>query len=204
MLTYCTWLVHAWHCHLWDSASSYENPTRARRPQLQSAFNLHPVATHGFPGSSLGQQLCLESQMHLLPGWRTNWGPIFTSSGGHLGPFRRTAPLQKRQGDSEPDPGISAAVAGRVLPTLLFFPLVPSSYWVLHSSICSFPLVSCSSPLSAGVLNALLCLKMYSWCIYGERCTPCPPTPLPSCSTWESNIWIHISEWKPMVFHHHN
>ena len=34
--------------------------------------------------------------------------------------------------------------------------------------------------VSADVLHALLCLKMYSWCILGERCTPCPPTPLPS------------------------
>ena len=24
--------------------------------------------------------------------------------------------------------------------------------------------------------------KLYSWCICRERCTPCPPTPLPSCS----------------------
>ena len=65
---------------------------------------------------------------------------------------------------------------------LLFFPLVPSSYWVLHGSVCSFPLVRSSCPLSAGVLHALLCLKVYSWCIRGERCTPRPPTPPPSCS----------------------
>ena len=30
--------------------------------------------------------------------------------------------------------------------------------------------------------NALHCLKVSSWCVYGERCTPRPPTPLPSCS----------------------
>ena len=57
-----------------------------------------------------------------------------------------------------------------------------SSYQLLCGSIYSFPLVSYSCPLSAGVLHALLCLKVYSWCIRGERCTPCPPTPLPSCS----------------------
>ena len=72
--------------------------------------------------------------------------------------------------------------AGPVLLTLLFLPLVPSSYCVLRGSIYSFPLVRYSCPLSAGVRQALLCLKVYSWCIHGERCTLCPPTPLPSCS----------------------
>ena len=72
--------------------------------------------------------------------------------------------------------------AGPVLLTFLFFPVVPSSYWVLCGSIYSFPLVRYSCLLSAGVLHALLCLKVYSWCIRGERCSPHPPTPLPSCS----------------------
>ena len=72
--------------------------------------------------------------------------------------------------------------AGPVLLTLLFFPLVPSSYQVLCGSMYSFPLVRYSCPLSAGVLHALLCLKVYSSCIHGERGTPCPPTPLLSCS----------------------
>ena len=67
-----------------------------------------------------------------------------------------------------------------ILLTLLLFPLIPSSYRVLCGSMYSFPLVRYSCPLSAGVLHALLCLKVYSWCICGERCTPCPPTPLPS------------------------
>ena len=34
--------------------------------------------------------------------------------------------------------------------------------------IYSFPLVRYSCPLSAGVLKALLCLKVYSWCIHGD------------------------------------
>ena len=75
-----------------------------------------------------------------------------------------------------------------VLLTLLFFPLVPSFYQILPSSICSFPLVRYSCPLSAGVLHALLCLKVYSWWIHGERCTPHPPTPLLSCSPL-SHLW---------------
>ena len=53
---------------------------------------------------------------------------------------------------------------------------------VLCGSIYSFPLVRYSGLLSAGVLHAFLCLKLYSWCIRGERCTLRPPTPLLSCS----------------------
>ncbi len=68
-----------------------------------------------------------------------------------------------------------------VLLILLFFPLVPSSYQILRGSIYYFPLVRSSCPLSAGVLHALLCLKVYSWCIRGEIGTSHPPT-LPSCS----------------------
>ena len=49
--------------------------------------------------------------------------------------------------------------AGPVLLTLLFFPLVLSSYRVLHGSIYSLLQVRYSCLLSAGVLHALLCLK---------------------------------------------
>ena len=52
--------------------------------------------------------------------------------------------------------------AGPVLLTLVFPPLVPSSYRVFHGSIYSFPLVRSSCQLSAGVLHAHLCLKVYS------------------------------------------
>ena len=71
--------------------------------------------------------------------------------------------------DNCPDVGIGPLLqfpylprAGPALLTLLFFPLVPSSYRVLHDSVYSFPLVRYSCPLSAGVLRALLCLKVYS------------------------------------------
>ena len=82
--------------------------------------------------------------------------------------------------------------AGPVLLTFPFSPLVPLSYWALRGSIDSFLLVRYSCPLSAGVLHALLCLKVYSCCIRGERCTPHPPTPLPSCSppVLYFNWWI--------------
>ena len=71
--------------------------------------------------------------------------------------------------DNCPDVGIGPLLqcphplrAGPVLLTLLFFPLVSSSYQVLRDSIYSFPLVRYSCPLSAGVLHALLCLKVHS------------------------------------------
>ena len=57
------------------------------------------------------------------------------------------------------------------------------------SSIYYRPLVRYSCPLSAGILHALLCLKVYSWCICGERCTPRPSTPPPSCSPFLLLYW---------------
>ena len=47
-------------------------------------------------------------------------------------------------------------------------PLVPSSYRVLRGSVYSFPLVGSSCLLSAGVLHALLCLKVCSSCVRGD------------------------------------
>ena len=67
---------------------------------------------------------------------------------------------------------------GRSSPTNTpVFPPSSLSHQVLCGSIYSFPLVRSSCPLSAGVLHALLSLKVYSLCMHGERCTPCPPTP---------------------------
>ena len=70
--------------------------------------------------------------------------------------------------DNCPDVGIRPLLqfphlprAGPVLLTLLLFPLVPSSYRVLCGSIYSFLLVRYSCLLSAGVLHARLCLKVY-------------------------------------------
>ena len=75
--------------------------------------------------------------------------------------------------DNCPDVGIGPLLqfphpprAGPVLLTLLVFPRVPSSYRVLHGSIYYFPLVRNSCLLSAGILDALLCLKVYFWCIH--------------------------------------
>ena len=108
--------------------------------------------------------------------------------------------------DNCPDVGIEPLLqfphplrAGLVLLTLLFFLLVPSSYRVLRSSIYSFLLVRYSCPLSAGVLHALLCLKVYSWCIRGERCTPRPPTPPPFCSLHLLVLNMIFSEIFPLT-----
>ena len=72
----------------------------------------------------------------------------------------------------------------RAGPVILHSCFSPSSFvlWSFDGSISSFPLVKYSCPLSAGDLQTLLCLKLYSWCICGDRCTPCPPTLPPSCS----------------------
>ena len=71
--------------------------------------------------------------------------------------------------DDCPDVGIGPLLqfphllrAGPILLTLLFFPLVPSSYQVLHGAIYFFPLVRYPCSISARVLHALLCLKVYS------------------------------------------
>ena len=89
-----------------------------------------------------------------------------------------------------------SARAGPVLLTLLFSPIVPLSYWVLCSPIFSFPLVRYSCLLPAGFLHTLLCLKVYSWCIRGERCIPHPPTPPPSCSLHEKFFVVLHSHLK--------
>ena len=73
-------------------------------------------------------------------------------------------------------------------------PLLPSSFFILlgFTWFCtSFLVVRYSCPLSSGVLQALLCLRVYSWCIYGERCTPRPPTPPPPCSL--SKCLVHFN-----------
>ena len=88
--------------------------------------------------------------------------------------------------------------AGPVLLTLLFpLPPVPPSYGVLHDSIHYFLLVRYSCSFSAGVLHALLYLKLYFWWICEERCTPHPLTPLPACSLktifFYLNVFVNFS-----------
>ena len=96
---------------------------------------------------------------------------------------------------------------GRSSPTNTpVFPLVSSSYQVLHGFIYSFPLCRYSCLFLAGILPAVLCLKVYSWCIHGERCIPCPPAPPPSlgfkkiCPSLKSSA--HFSSFSRIRFDH--
>ena len=96
---------------------------------------------------------------------------------------------------------VSPPAEGRSSPTnTLVFPLVPSFYWVLYGSIYSFPLLRYSCLLSAGVPRAFLCLKVYSWDICGERCTPHLLTPLPSCSPVCSFGQVKINLLRSLMF----
>ena len=89
--------------------------------------------------------------------------------------------------DNCPDMGIGPLLqfpylptAHPVLRTLLFFPLVPSSHLVLHGSMC-FSRWS-GTPVCS---QLVVCMHFCVWrCIPGvsmERCTPHPPSLLPSC-----------------------
>ena len=129
-----------------------------------------------------------------------SWGPAFLSRvcmtaagtvwfsfclGGHRS---AVSPSLKCDSDSCPNVGIGLLLqfshqlrAGPVLPRLLFFPFVPSSYGVLCGSYILFHWSG--TPFdSDDVLHALLCLKVYSWYIYEKGYTPHLPTPSPSCS----------------------
>ena len=66
----------------------------------------------------------------------------------------------------------------------LLFPSPHLSYWVVCGSIYSFPVARDSCLVSASVLQDLLHLKMYSWCICGERY---------STSTYSSAIFSYTS-----------
>ena len=123
------------------------------------------------------QSLNSSSQLLRLPGDQHQGICVYGKDCLILNPFRLpqvscfTLRLKCFSSDSDncPSVGIGSLLLfshppreGLVLLTLLFFPLVPSSYRVLHNSIYSFPLVRYSCLLPAGVLHALLCLKVYS------------------------------------------
>ena len=56
---------------------------------------------------------------------------------------------------------------------------------LLFSPSFFHPTEFCMHLLSSGALWELLYLRIYSWCICGERCTPLPPIPLSFCiSHW--------------------
>ena len=121
--------------------------------------------------NSISQLVRLPGDLHPCPRY------VWLHQGLILIPFRLpqvscfTLSLKCFSSDSDnfPDVGIRPLLqfphwlrASPVLLTFLFFPLVSSSYRVLHGSTYYFPLVRHSCPRSAGVLHALLCLKVYS------------------------------------------
>ena len=63
----------------------------------------------------------------------------------------------------------------------LLFSFLPSSYQLLCGSIYFFLVARDSCSLSADVLQDFLHLMIYSWHILGERYTPHPLIPPPSC-----------------------
>ena len=73
---------------------------------------------------------------------------------------------------------------GRSSPTNT--PVPPPFSFILPSFVWFYIFFSTGQvllfPFSSVVLHALLCLKVYSWCIHGERFSPHLPTPLLSCS----------------------
>ena len=82
-----------------------------------------------------------------------------------------------------PQPPTHTDTKGRSSPVNPPF-FLPTSF-VLASFVwfyIFFQMVRYSCLLSAGVLQAFLYLKVYSWCTHGETCIPHPPTPLPSFS----------------------
>ena len=72
------------------------------------------------------------------------------------------------------------------MPIPINIPVFPPSSFILLSFAWFYMFFSAGQVLlsnSPGVLHALLCLKLYSWCIHGERCTTSPPAPPPTYSS---------------------
>ena len=173
---------------------------------------------------SNSQLLCLLGDLHPRPWFVWLWQNYCLI----LIPFRLSQPkyqlllsqpqmflLWPRQlpqcGDRSPA-SVPPPTKGRSSPANT--PVFPLSPFVLLSFAwfyIFFPGVRYSYPLSAGALQALLCLKVYSMeqCIRGERCTPCPPTPPSSfhfmisieakktqnsqSKSWERKTWLEES-----------
>ena len=68
--------------------------------------------------------------------------------------------------------------------------LFPHSSFILPSFVWFYTFLSTGQVLLSTLSWCSACTsvsEVYSWCIHGERCTPSPPTPLPSCSLQERN-----------------
>ena len=116
-----------------------------------SAVNSSPcpgIAPQSLNSSS--QQLCLPGDLPVCPGYVWLWQGLSDSHSIQAATDQLfTLSLKQSSSDSDNGPAVGIRPllqfpylrAGPVLLTLLFFPLVPTSYRVLHASIYSFPLV---------------------------------------------------------------
>ena len=114
-------------------------------------------------------------------------------SGFNISPLTQTI---ARCGDQTPA-SVPLPGQGRSSPndTPVFPPsslVLPSFAWfyVFFSTGHSFLL-----SVSAAVLHALLCLKVYFWCIHGERYTPHSHTSLPSCFLPRLFFFFFFFKW---------
>ena len=76
---------------------------------------------------------------------------------------------QPAEGRSSPTNTPAFPPSSFILPSFAWFYIFFST-----GQVALFALSWCSA--------CVLCLMVHSWCIREERCTPRPPTPLPSCS----------------------
>ena len=141
-----------------------------------SAVNSSPrpgIAPQSLKSSS--QSLRLPGDLRPCPGYVWLWQGLSDSHSIWLPQMSCfTLSLKCFSSDSDNGPGVGIrpllpsspappTTVGRSSPTnTRVLPLVPSSYWIFHGSVYSFPLVRYSCLCSAGVLLAFLCLKVYS------------------------------------------
>ena len=136
-----------------------------------------------------------------VPSTVPSWGPVSQSGvcmaaartvwfSFHLGYHRsavslsalNASPLTEmpRCGDRT-SASVPLPAKGRSNPTDT--PVFPPSSFILLSIVWFYILFSASQVRMSALSWCCACtsvLKVYSWCFHGERCTPCPPTSLPS------------------------
>ena len=133
---------------------------------------------------SISQPLCLLEDLHPYPGYIWLWQGLSYAHSIWLPQiccFTLSLKCFSSDSDDYPDVGVGPVLqlphllrGGPILLTLLLFPLVPSSYRVLHSSVYPFPLVKfllsalsqCS--VSEGVFLMYPWREMYSTSIYSS------------------------------------
>ena len=173
------------HCNLLPQVPSGHLPTVNSRPCPGIA--LQSLCSNALP-------LCFLGDLHPCPGYIQLQPGLAMWFSFHSYCHRPAASLSNglrcftSVPNSCPDVGIWSLLqflhssgSDPVLLTLLFSPLLPSSCQDLHSTISYFLVVRCSWLLSDGILQDLLCLEVYSWCIHGQRYIPHSHTPLSSC-----------------------